>query len=615
MRRATEQGPYCWGNYTRHYPAGLYNVYVRGSGGNGAQTDAGEITNASGTASFAGTGPYTFSVQGHGWNTWEWDPVLDSSSKLAQLTISSSATTSTLQLIIDKGNCNENFFLLVPADTNPPPTSTSLANMYPDGTVQFQPASALTFTANNTNGIDPANISVQLNGTNLLGQGFATNYTTANGLIVTGTSTSQNVSAPLSSNLTYTAFIQITDGAGNTQGFPLTFDTITPGYLFEAEDWDFNGGQFVPPPETNAYAGVSAVQGIDNEVDPNNVHSFAYRGGPLLGFGLNNEGAGDKPRAPYTVTNINTGLLYVDYDVGFNSGGDWGNYTRNYPAGKYNIFMRGSNGGVNGGGNTGAGTASLSLLTSGYQTANQTVTNLGTFTIFATGGWQTYTWVPLKDSFGNLVVFNGGSLATLQVQTLGLPSGGSYNANFYMLMPAVTNLPAISDVYPNGTALFQNTNKLSFVATSGAGIATSNIVVTLNGTNVTGLSFSALSSGWSVSLPLQVNAAYTLAISVKDNSGQIATFPSTTIDTFQATDYQFEAEDYDYSNGVTAGLFFDILKSIPIPIWVGWPQWICWNQIQLALAEVIVIGLLMGLTFPIRARLFPQDSVHFSWGN
>ncbi len=50
---------------------------------------------------------------------------------------------------------------------------------------------------------------------------------------------------------------------------------------------------------------------------------------------------------------------------------------------------------------------------------------------------------------------------------------------------------------------------------------------------------------------------HTLAISVKDNSGQIATFPSTTIDTFQATDYQFEAEDYDYSNGVTAGLFFD----------------------------------------------------------
>ena len=280
-----------WGNYTRHYPAGLYNVYVRGSGGNGAQTDAGEITNASGTASFAGTGPYAFSVQGHGWNTWEWDPVLDSNGKLAQLTISSSVTTSTLQLIIDKGNCNENFFMLVPADTNPPPTSTSLANLYPDGKVQFQPASALTFTANNTNGIDPANISVQLNGTNLLGQGFATTYTTANGLVVTGTPTSQNVSAPLSSNLTYTAFIQITDGAGNTQGFPLTFDTISPSYLFEAEDWDFNSGAFVPPPETNAYAGVSAVQGVDNNVDPNNVHSFAYRGGPLLGFGLNNEGS------------------------------------------------------------------------------------------------------------------------------------------------------------------------------------------------------------------------------------------------------------------------------------------------------------------------------------
>jgi len=247
----------------------------------------------------------------------------------------------------------------------------------------------------------------------------------------------------------------------------------------------------------------------------------------------------------------------VDYDVGFNSGGDWGNYTRHFPAGSYNVYMRGSNGGENGGGNVGAGTASMSLLLSGYGTDTQTVTNMGTFTIFATGGWQTYTWVPLKDAFGNLVKFTGGSQETLQVQTLGLASGGSYNANFYMLVPAAVNLPAISGVYPNGTALFQATNKLSFVATSGAAIATSNIVVTLNGTNATGLSFVAAASGWTVSLPLQVNSSYTLASTITDYNKQVASFPTTTIDTFKATDYQLEAEDYDYTSNGISGLFFD----------------------------------------------------------
>jgi len=29
-----------------------------------------------------------------------------------------------------------------------------------------------------------------------------------------------------------------------------------------------------------------------------------------------------------------------DYDIGFTDGGDFGNYTRHYPAGTYNIYMR-----------------------------------------------------------------------------------------------------------------------------------------------------------------------------------------------------------------------------------------------------------------------------------
>lgn len=117
-----------------------------------------------------------------------------------------------------------------------------------------------------------------------------------------------------------------------------------------------------------------------------------------------------------------------DYDVGFNSGGNWGNYTRTVPAGTYNIYMRGVDGisGV-------SDSASLSVVTSGQATTNQTTTKLGTFSVPATGNWQTYARVRLKDTGGNLVqITNNGAITTLRVTT----DSGNYNAKFYILIPA-----------------------------------------------------------------------------------------------------------------------------------------------------------------------------------
>ncbi|MGC3960744.1 MAG: hypothetical protein QM813_23255 [Verrucomicrobiota bacterium] len=75
-----------------------------------------------------------------------------------------------------------------------------------------------------------------------------------------------------------------------------------------------------------------------------------------------------------------------DYDLGWNDGGFWANYTRTYPAGNYNVFIRAGNG------TGGNGSATFAQVTSGVGTPTQTTTNLGTFTIPQTGGWQTYTW-------------------------------------------------------------------------------------------------------------------------------------------------------------------------------------------------------------------------------
>ena len=49
------------------------------------------------------------------------------------------------------------------------------------------------------------------------------------------------VSAPLASNTIYGAVIRVTDVSGVVSSV-LSFDTITPTYTFEAEDFDYSDG-------------------------------------------------------------------------------------------------------------------------------------------------------------------------------------------------------------------------------------------------------------------------------------------------------------------------------------------------------------------------------------
>src|SRR5260370_733514 len=124
---------------------------------------------------------------------------------------------------------------------------------------------------------------------------------------------------------------------------------------------------------------------------------------------------------------------------------------------------------------------------------SRTATNsLGTFSATGTS-YNTYQWIPLKDSLGNLAKVNLAGQNTVRVTT-----GGGANANFYMLVPANTNLPVISGTFPDGSVLFQSTNKLAFTASSPVTtISTNSIIVTLNGSNVSaGLVFSGSASSW-----------------------------------------------------------------------------------------------------------------------
>ena len=408
-----------------------------------------------------------------------------------------------------------------------------IESIYPNGANMFQPSGTLSFTASSVSGINAAGITVQLTVTNLLGQAYVTNLTSANGLVVGGTPEARTVSTALKTNLIYGAAIQVTDTAFASANATVSFDTLNPNYTWESEDFDYGSGQYFDNPQTGAYAGLGATDGIDAHVGNFGNGAASYRPS-----GLNTEACGDTPlRSAY----IGTG--YIDYNAGWNDGGNWGNYTRTFPAGVYNIYMRAANGS---GGN---GSATLSAVTSGAGTATQTTTSLGTFTVPVTGGWQAYRWVPLRDFGGNLAQFSGGAVKTLRIT-----AGGGYNANFYALFPANSDFPVINNLYPNGAGFFQHANTLSFGVTSSAGVALNDIQVTVDGVNVSGaLLITGSATNWNVTYPgLQAETNHTATISVTAiNANNTAT--TFAFDTFSSNYFTWEAEDYDYG----AGQFFD----------------------------------------------------------
>ncbi|HTI71517.1 MAG TPA: carbohydrate-binding protein [Candidatus Limnocylindria bacterium] len=518
-----------WGNYTRKFPAGVYNVFMRGANGSGG---VGTATLGTVAADQTITTLGTFSVPATAWQTYSWVPLKDSTGGLARFTAEDVETFR----ITTGGGYNANFYAFFKVNTNQP----VIANVFPDGTTLFQATNTLTFTATTASSeINPEGVTVDLSYVDLLGRSGTTTLTSGHGLTVTGATDSRSVVAQLNTNiLRYSAAIYVTDANGLTSTAATGFNPTNPDFLFEAEDFDHENGQFIDNGAPGSYNGLDATEGID-------AHAVALNGNlAYRPSGLNTEGNGDLPRPEFTTASL------TDYDVGWNDNGNWANYTRTLPPGVYNVYLRGANG------NGSAGSASLSLVTSGRGTDTQATSPLGDFSIPATGGWQTYAWVPLLDAGGNLVRVTGGGVTTLRST-----SGGGFNANFYAFYKANTNVPVIQSIQPDGTRLFQATNVLTFVASSLAtainpdGIKVELTSVDAQGaslvTNITtanGLIVGGTATARTVSAPLTLNVLnYTAVITVSDATGNTAN-ATVKFDTLEPS-LTFEAEDFDYNGG------------------------------------------------------------------
>jgi len=417
-----------------------------------------------------------------------------------------------------------------------PPT---IANVSPDGSMLLNATNTFSFTASSAAGV--TDIVVALNGVDVSGD-----------LSITGPDTSRAVAyTNLQPGTIYTAEISVTDADSLVSAVTVTFDTFTPTFTWEGEDYNYGVGSYInnPTPSDSANPGVSyfgetGVEGID-------FHDYSANGNTdyRAGDAMATEGTGDGTRQKFldaSASDYNVGWFdgrtfgpFPDGIDGFDAG-EWVNYTRDFPAGTYNIYGRLANG------NGGTASIPLSRVTSDPTFPDQTTTELGVFS-FPALGWGNYVYAPLTDELGNFVEVTFSGKDTLRV-TAG--SGG--NLNFFMLVPVDTTQPTITGVYPDGRTLLQGTNELVFTASSGSSsIAQSNVVVTLNGADISGsLSFSGSSSSWDVSGPLELGVTnYIAVLSVTDDAGNSHSV-TVYFDTFDPASYVVEGEDYNYQGGL-----------------------------------------------------------------
>jgi hypothetical protein len=394
-----------WVNYTRNWPNSTNWIIAR------LATDIG----LSGTLLLSRITPTatnnlgTFTINsGLGYSTYEYVYLQDTNGNNANVILNG---TNTLR-VTSGGNLLPNFYMLVAAQLDLP----LLSNLYPNGTQPFQPTNALSFTVATAGATFPANgIKVILDGNDI-----------SSALVITSSGSATNVVYPtLEPNAMHTAIITVTNSLGHGITVTNQFDTFSQtNYMVEAEDFDFNGGQFVSANDyyPDVYDQYSSVTNIDYQHtyvsgEPTDGSEYQYRIDGIPQQLLGALGALNDYQRLIFVSNF-----ALDFYLYWFGGPDWANYTRVYPTGNFYVYAR----------SAGAGTNSMYLdqVVSGTGTTNQVTKRLGQFGAVnnATMGWEPLT----DDGLVAPVAVKLGGTNTLRISTI---TGNCY-PNYFMLVPA-----------------------------------------------------------------------------------------------------------------------------------------------------------------------------------
>jgi hypothetical protein len=437
------------------------------------------------------------------------------------LPLAGSGTIDSVALIANQtaNNVYFNRMQIVSTSLTPP----TILNVSPtNGSVFVDPlANNVTFEVDSiASTIRGSSVTFKLNGVAQTGLTFNTTGAT-NQLFATNTTS-------LLANMFYNASVIVADANGNSATNNFAFNTFSPSNLcIDAEDYNYNGGQFFPNPVPNAYFGLLGSNGIDYaESDLTGVNNTSgYRAGDLPQTLLV---TGD----PYD----HAGFLAagaIDYEVGFTDANEWQNFTRNLANTNYTVYARAASGG--------GGTIMVERLANPTATTtDQPKAALGTCIIPVTGGSKIYSgqMIPLTDFFGNTVQIRFSGTNTLRETAV---NNRAYNLNYLMFVPntnTATLKPYLSAGYPfPGATAVALESSISFtIANRQTAVNPATIQLFVNSNNVTSsIVLSNNAAGTVVTyVPtsfLTPNTNYTLTAIFTDNGGT----PTTTTNTWKFT--------------------------------------------------------------------------------
>ncbi|HEV2453484.1 MAG TPA: hypothetical protein VGY98_04445, partial [Verrucomicrobiae bacterium] len=239
-----------WVNYTRDWPKStnwIIGRFANGGSPGGDQLFAVTPTSTNLLGNFV--------VQATaGWTTFSFVYLMSTDNvNRAVVTLNGKETLQLSAGVNGTANALPTFFMLVPASVDLP----ILSNLYPDGQHAFEVTNALSFTLTTIGATFPANgIQVILDGVNV-----------SSDLVITPSGSSDNVIYPyLGSNEMHSVVITATNSLGHGITVSNQFDTFNPNnYIFQAEDFDFNGGQYVPSASysPDCYQSYTSVTNVD----------------------------------------------------------------------------------------------------------------------------------------------------------------------------------------------------------------------------------------------------------------------------------------------------------------------------------------------------------------
>jgi len=343
----------------------------------------------------------------------------------------------------------------------PPTITTVLPTPLPSGNLFWPTAQGISFAASASGGktIPTSGILLVLSGTNV-----------SSGLDISGPSSADRYVTynHLAANTLYTGQISVTDSGGATATFPLLFDTFTESsaVVIEAEDYNYDSGQFKDNPAPGDYAAFTGTPEVDfHDVTPSTL-------------GLYRSDAVDTTASTDTLRDKFGGGY--DFDVGLVEQGEWQNYRRTFPDGKYNVYLRYAS--------QAAQQVRLDRVIGDRTQPNQATASLGTFSVANNGA--VYTYARLSDALGNPLVLN---LSGVQTLRLTAPQASiNLQLNYLVFAPAgaVTNPPVVgySAPAPNSTTLLPDAPILISIVNRDTAVVTNTINFKFDGNDVTALS-------------------------------------------------------------------------------------------------------------------------------